>query len=276
MSTWFITGTSRGFGALIAKTALEHGHNVVATARNPERIDVGVGNSDRLLSLRLDVTDVGGIQPAVDAAVERFGAIDVLVNNAGSGINGPLEETTDEQIRALFELNVFSVINVTKAVLPVMRAQRAGRIVNIGSRAGIGSDPGSSVYDSTKHAVEGITGALALELAPLGIQVAVIEPGVFRTDFLDPTSMTWTTARIADYRGGPADATRDWIDNNNHAQLGDPVKGAQLIYDFVTTEPMPPRLPMGLDAVEAIERRAASNLADLAPWRERSVATAHG
>lgn len=276
MSTWFITGTSRGFGAEIAKVALEHGHDVVATARDTDRIADSVGVSDRLLALSLDVTETTKIQPAVDAAVQRFGTIDVLVNNAGRGLLGPMEEATEEQVRALFDLNVLAVVNLTRAVLPVMRAQRSGRIVNIGSRSGLGPNAGSAIYDATKHALEGLTGALALEVAPFGIQATVIEPGVFRTDFLDPSSMEPTGTLIADYEDGPAGRTfTEWIEQNNHAQLGDPVKGARLIYEVATADTMPPRLPMGRDAVEVIERRATDDLAALAPWRDRSLATAH-
>ncbi|MDQ1041637.1 NAD(P)-dependent dehydrogenase (short-subunit alcohol dehydrogenase family) [Streptomyces sp. V3I8] len=276
MSTWFITGTSRGFGAQIAGVALEEGHNVVATARDPERIAAGLGTSPRLLAQPLDVTDTTRIQPAVDAAVQRFGTIDVLVNNAGRGLLGPMEETTEEQVRALFDLNVLAVVNLTRAVLPVMRAQRSGRIVNIGSRTGLGPNAGSSVYDATKHALEGLTGALALEVAPLGIQVTIVEPGVFRTDFLDPSSLELTRETITDYEDGPAGrAYRERIEQNNHAQLGDPVKGARLIYEVATADTMPPRLPMGRDAVEVIERRAVDDPAALAPWRDRSLATAH-
>jgi len=278
VSTWFITGASRGFGALIAATALEHGHNVVATARNVDRIARSVretGGSGRLLALPLDVTDSSRIRPAIDAAVDRFGAIDVLVNNAGRGLLGPLEETTEDEVRALCDLNVFAVINMIRAVLPVMRAQRSGRIVTIGSRAGLGHDAGSALYDASKHALEGVTGSLALEVAPFGIQATVIEPGVFRTDFLDPSSLVRTGNHIADYDDGPAgEQQRAWIRENNHLQFGDPVKGAKLIYEAVMTDPMPPRLPMGRDAVDVIERRAAGDIAALAPWRERSLATA--
>ncbi|GAB3914459.1 hypothetical protein GCM10011575_44930 [Microlunatus endophyticus] len=156
-----------------------------------------------------------------------------------------------------------------------MRAQRSGRIVNIGSRAGLGPDAGSSIYNASKYALEGITGALALELAPFGIQATVIEPGVFRTDFLDSSSLAQTASSITDYDDGPAGREhREWIEQNNHLQLGDPVKGAALIYEAVTTDPMPPRLPMGRDAVEVLEQRAVDDVAALAPWRERSLATA--
>ncbi|NUR97617.1 MAG: SDR family NAD(P)-dependent oxidoreductase, partial [Kribbellaceae bacterium] len=187
-TTWFITGANRGFGYEIAKTALAAGDAVVSTARNPQQAAEALGDhGDRLLTARLDVTDPVSIEQAVAEAVDRFGRIDVLVNNAGYGQLGVFEELTPEQIQRQFDTNVFGVFDVTRAVLPILRAQRSGRIITIASISGITSGAGSSMYSATKFAVTGWSEGLAEELAPLGIHVTVVHPGMFSTDFLDPS-----------------------------------------------------------------------------------------
>ncbi|MET8287040.1 SDR family NAD(P)-dependent oxidoreductase [Streptomyces sp. NPDC051639] len=275
MTTWFVTGASRGIGAEIARAALADGNNVVVGVRNPERVPADLRNSDKVLAVALDVTDHDSIPQAVDAAVDRFGGIDVLVNNAGRGLLGALEEITDAEARSLFDLNVFGLINVTRAVLPVMRKQGAGKLVHIGSRSGFEGEPGVSLYSASKFAVAGISEALSAEMAPFGIQSMVVEPGVFRTDFLDASSLSVAENRIADYDNTPAHVTLDWIDQANHAQLGDPVKGAALIVEAASGENLPTHLYLGRDTLERLDARYEQVQKDLAPWREKSAATAH-
>jgi len=189
MRTWLITGASRGFGTLIAERALRAGDAVIATARKPQDITDRLGEHPNLLALRLDVTREDEAHQAVAEGIKRFGRIDVLINNAGFGVLGAVEETSASETERLFATNVFGLLNVTRAVLPHMRARRRGRIINISSIGGYQAYMGWGVYGSTKFAVEGISEALHQELAPLGIQVTVVEPGFFRTDFLDEQSL---------------------------------------------------------------------------------------
>jgi NAD(P)-dependent dehydrogenase (short-subunit alcohol dehydrogenase family) len=275
MATWFVTGASRGIGAEIARAALADDNNVVVAVRNPERVPDDLKKSENVFAVALDVTDDDSIPRAVEAAVERFGGIDVLVNNAGRGLLGALEEITDAEARSLFDLNVFGLVNVTRAVLPVMRGQGSGKLVHIGSRSGFEGEPGVSLYSASKFAVAGISEALSAELAPFGIQSMVVEPGVFRTDFLDSSSLSVAANRIADYDDTPAHVTLDWIDQANHAQLGDPVLGAALIVEVTGTEKLPTHLYLGRDTLERLEVKYRQVQDDLAPWREKSAATAH-
>ena len=275
MATWFITGASRGIGAELARACLAHGDDVVVAVRNPDRLPPDLKSSPHVLGVPLDVTDQDGIPQAVQTALDRFGGIDVLVNNAGRGLLGALEEITDAEARSLFDLNVFGLINVTRAVLPVMRKQGSGKIVNIGSRSGFEGEPGVSMYSASKFAVAGISEALSAEMAPFGIQSMVVEPGVFRTDFLDSSSLSVAAERIGDYDGTPAHVTLDWIDQANHAQLGDPVKGAALIYEVTSTDTLPMHLYLGQDTIDRLEVKVRQIESDLAPWREKSAATAH-
>ncbi|MEJ8655055.1 SDR family NAD(P)-dependent oxidoreductase [Streptomyces sp. MS1.AVA.4] len=275
MATWFVTGASRGIGAEIARAALAEGNNVVVGVRNPERVPDDLKNSDRVLAVALDVSDNDSIPQAVEAAVDRFGGIDVLVNNAGRGLLGALEEITDAEARSLFDLNVFGLINVTRAVLPVMRKQGSGKLVHIGSRSGFEGEPGVSLYSASKFAVAGVSEALAAEMAPFGIQSMVVEPGVFRTDFLDASSLSVAANRIADYDNTPAHVTLDWIDKANHAQLGDPVKGAALIVEVTSGDKLPTHLYLGRDTLERIEAKVRQISNDVSAWREKSTATAH-
>ncbi|MCR3728483.1 NAD(P)-dependent dehydrogenase (short-subunit alcohol dehydrogenase family) [Streptomyces umbrinus] len=247
----------------------------MVAVRNPERVPADLKDSDRVFTVALDVTDNDSIPRAVDAAVERFGGIDVLVNNAGRGLLGALEEITDAEARSLFDLNVFGLINVTRAVLPVMRKQGSGKLVHIGSRSGFEGEPGVSLYCASKFAVAGISEALSAEMAPFGIQSVVVEPGVFRTDFLDSSSLSVAANRITDYDDTPAHVTLDWIDRANHAQLGDPVKGAALIVEVASAEKLPTHLYLGRDTLERLDVKYQQVQDDLAPWREKSAATGH-
>ncbi|GGJ33528.1 SDR family oxidoreductase [Streptomyces brasiliensis] len=274
MATWFITGAARGLGLEIALAALRGGDTVVAAARDPRKLPEELRASDRVLGVALDVTRSEEITAAVEAAVERFGTIDVLVNNAGRGLLGALEEITDAEARSLFDLNVFALINMTRAVLPVMRAAEAGKIVHIGSRSGFEGEPGVSMYSASKAAVSGIAEALAVELEPFGIQSMVVEPGVFRTDFLDTSSLSTSAGRIPAYDGTPAHVTLDWADTANHRQLGDPVKGAALIHEVVGGDKLPGHLALGRDAIERQLVKIQSLQEDLKAWQDKSAATA--
>ncbi|GAA4669264.1 MULTISPECIES: SDR family NAD(P)-dependent oxidoreductase [Amycolatopsis] len=273
MSVWFVTGASRGLGAEIARAAVAGGEDVAVAVRNPDRLPEDL--KGRVFAVALDVTRADDIPAAVRQVTDRFGRIDVLVNNAGRGLLGALEEITDAEARSLFDLNVFGLINVTRAVLPVMRAQGGGKLVHIGSRSGFEGEPGVSMYSASKFAVAGISEALSAELEPFGIQSMVVEPGVFRTDFLDRSSLSVAAHRIPEYDGTPAHATLDWIDEANHTQLGDPVRGAALIHRVTSGDKLPQHLLLGRDAFDRWEVKVARMADDIAPWRDESVATAH-
>lgn len=273
MKTWFITGASRGFGAKIAAAALSRGDNVVATARNPADVVQRLGEHRALLALPLDVTDEAQARDAAAAAVARFGRIDVLLNNAGYGLMGAVEEASAAEVERLYRTNVFGLLNVTRAVLPYLRAQRSGRVLNISSIGGYRGAAGFGVYSSTKFAVEGLSEALHAELAPLGVQVTVVEPGYFRTDFLDATSLSVSPARIEDYNATAAGQVRTVAVGLNHAQPGDPDRLAQVLIEFVDTANPPVRLPLGSDTVAAIEAKHAADAAILAEWGPVSVST---
>ncbi|MEO3795957.1 SDR family oxidoreductase [Nonomuraea sp. B10E15] len=275
MSTWFITGASRGLGLQIARTAVAHDDTVVAAVRDPAGLPDDLKRSDRVLGVRLDVTRSEEIVQAVESATQRFGSIDVLVNNAGRGLLGALEEITDAEARSLFDLNVFALANLIRAVLPGMRAAGRGKIVNIGSRSGFEGEPGVSMYAASKFAVAGISEALSAELAPFGIQCMVVEPGVIRTDFLDASSLSTAKHRIGAYDGTPAHVTLDWAGTANHTQLGDPVKSAALIYEVTCQDKLPGHLYLGPDTLERLQVKLDRIEQDAASWREKSAATAH-
>src|SRR6185312_14731913 len=235
---WFITGASRGIGALIADAALADGNTVVAAGRNIQAIKERLGNSPALLPVALDVTDEAQAKAAVQSAVEKFGRIDVLINNAGFGLMGAVEESADKDVRRMYDTNVFGLLNVTRAVLPTMRAQRHGHVINISSIGGYRGAAGFGVYSSTKFAVEGISEALRDELKPLGIHVTVVEPGYFRTDFLDASSLIVAPEVIDDY-DATSGAVRRIAAQMNHNQPGDPKKLAAAMVTLVDA-PNPP------------------------------------
>ena len=226
----------------------------------------------RLLAGPLDVTDELQAQKAVEAAVARFGRIDVLLNNAGFGLLGAVEEASAQDVERLYRTNVFGLLAVTRAVLPQMRAQKSGRILNISSIGGYRGAAGFGVYCSTKFAVEGLSEALHTELAPLGIKVTVVEPGYFRTDFLDATSLSVSGNRISDYNNTSGHVRQVAVDLN-HEQPGDPEKLAQVLVKFVDAPNPPVRLPLGSDTVRTIEAKHAADAAILAEWRSVSVST---
>ncbi|MFJ7947603.1 oxidoreductase [Streptomyces sp. NPDC096354] len=275
MSTWFITGASRGFGLEIARQALERGDDVVATARNVQGVEKKLSQyGDRVLAVALDVTDESQAHAAVEAAVGAFGSIDVLVNNAGRGVLGAVEETSDAGLRSVYATNVFGLANVTRAVLPVMRRQRSGRILNLSSIGGSRGAPGFGVYCSTKFAVEGLSEAMHGELAPLGIQVVIVEPGYFRTDFLDPTSLRTEGRTISDY-AATAGAVRDAVPGLNHDQPGDPVKGAAAMLVLADADNPPLRAQLGSDCAAAMDGKIAQLQEETNAWRELALSTDH-
>jgi len=269
---WFITGASRGFGLLIARDALARGDSVAAAARNPQVVVDALGEHPNLLPLQLDVTSEAAAIAASQAAIERFGRIDVLVNNAGYGILGAVEEASADEVRRNYETNVFGLLHVTRAVLPAMRKQRSGRIFNISSVGGYSSYHGWGIYCSTKFAVEGLSEALAVELAPLGIQVTVVEPGFFRTDFLDATSLAETATRIEDYKD-TVGAMRIFAAGVNHAQPGDPAKLSQALLKLADAAQPPLRLQLGSDTVARTYAKHQQVEQELAQWKELALST---
>ncbi|WP_327371554.1 SDR family NAD(P)-dependent oxidoreductase [Streptomyces sp. NBC_01217] len=229
---------------------------------------------DRLLAVAVDVTDESQVQAAVAAAVERFGRIDVLVNNAGRGLLGAVEEASADEVHSVFDTNVFGLLSVSRAVLPVLRGRRSGRVINISSVGGFAAGAGWGIYAGTKFAVEGISEAMRAELLPLGIFTTVVEPGVFRTDFLDSSSLHDTGRTIEDYAES-AGRTRDWARQTSHAQPGDPVKAAAAIVELAQAEQPPLRLQLGADCVARVEAKLASVADELAQWRQLALSTGY-
>ena len=266
---WLVTGAGRGLGVDIAKAALAAGHAVVATGRNPEKVSAAVGEHDDLLAVRLDVTDTAEGESAVAAAVDRFGRIDVLVNNAGNFNAGFFEELSPEEFRAQIETTFFGPVNVTRAVLPVMRAQRSGLVITISSTAGLEGGEFTSAYAASKFAVEGWMESLAPEVAPFGIRTMLVEPGFFRTELLTPESTKYAASSIEDYAERTEQTVTAWKAMNGQ-QGGDPAKLADALVRLAGQEEPPLRFAAGADAVAAFERRANNLLAQANAYRELS------
>jgi NAD(P)-dependent dehydrogenase (short-subunit alcohol dehydrogenase family) len=269
---WMITGASRGFGARMARAALERGDAVVATGRKPEAVIEALGAHPKLLALALDVTRETQAHEVVAAALARFGRIDVLVNNAGYGLLGAVEEASADEVRRLYETNVFGLLNVTRAVLPAMRRQHAGRIMNFSSVGAVRSAAGFGVYCSTKFAVEGLSEALRAELAPLGIHVTSVQPGYFRTDFLDSSSLAVSPSTIEDY-AQTAGKVRTLASQISHNQPGNPEFLAQAILALADAPQPPARLPLGSDTLQAIEQKLALVRQETDQWRAVAAST---
>jgi NAD(P)-dependent dehydrogenase (short-subunit alcohol dehydrogenase family) len=251
---WFITGSSSGFGRALAEEALRRGDRVVATARRPEALaDLAATAPDRVLLVPLDVTRPAEVRAAVDAALARFGAIDVLVNNAGFSILGALEETSDDDLRATMELMFFGAVATTRAVLPHMRERRRGTVVQITSVGGLTTSPGFGAYCAAKHALEGLSECLALEAAPFGLRVLIVEPGAFRTALFGSAFRRMPAHPAYATTVGPV---RDWVAATDGQQAGDPAKAAAAIADAVAA-PGPLRLPLGADAVDLMRAKLA-------------------
>jgi NAD(P)-dependent dehydrogenase (short-subunit alcohol dehydrogenase family) len=271
---WFVTGAGRGMGVEIVKAALAAGYAVVATGRNRDAVAKVLGEADDLLVVKLDVTRPEDAQAAVAAAVNRFGHVDVLVNNAGNFYAGFFEELSPEDFRAQIETNLFGPINVTRAMLPVMRARRRGLIVTISSTGGIVGQAFVSAYSAAKFGVEGWMESLAPEVAPFGIRTMLVEPGFFRTELLTDDSTKWPTPSIDDY----AAKTRQTVDawkKMNGLQGGDPAKLAAALLQLASQTEPPLRWPAGADAVETFEKKARELLYQANAYRGLSSSLAH-
>jgi NAD(P)-dependent dehydrogenase (short-subunit alcohol dehydrogenase family) len=266
---WLVTGAGRGLGAEIARAALEAGHAVVATARNTGTVTAALGKDDDLLAVKLDVTDPAAAEPAARAAVERFGRIDVLVNNAGNFYAGFFEEISPPDFRAQVETTLFGPVNVTRAVLPVMRAQRSGLVVAISSTAGIAGQEFCTAYAAAKFGVEGWIESLTPEVAPFGIRTMLVEPGFFRTELLTPESTTYAEPSIGDYAERTKQTIAAWNAMNGQ-QGGDPAKLASALVQLAGQQEPPLRWVAGADAVEVVENKAKDLLAQAGAYRELS------
>jgi NAD(P)-dependent dehydrogenase (short-subunit alcohol dehydrogenase family) len=264
---WLVTGSSSGFGREIARAALAAGNTVVATARRPEVPEL----DDRAHQLALDVTDPDAIHTAVGETLDRFGRIDVLVNNAGFGSVGAVEELTMEELRAACEVMFFGAVELTKAVLPHMRERRSGTIVQMSSQGGQVSPPGFGAYCAAKFALEAISVALADEVAPFGVRVLIVEPGSFRTSL---AGRSMKRSRIIDDYGETSGRTRAFVDDMDGKQPGDPAKAARAILRAVDADDAPLRLALGADAVEALRAEHRRRARDLDAWEAVSVDTA--
>ncbi len=269
--TWFITGASSGFGAAFARHALEQGHNVVVTARRLDKLEqIAAIAPDRVMAMQMDVTDPAQIAEAIAATEDRFGGIDVLINNAGYGIVGAVEESPEVELRAMMETNFFGAVAVTQAALPMMRKRRKGAIVMMSSLGGQLSFGGFGPYSASKFALEGMTEALAQEIAPFGLKAMIVEPGAFRTEFADSALRHMPRINAYDEIVG---GTRDFAKGMHGTQAGDPMKAASAIEAALESERTPLRLALGDDAINAIRDHSEDLLAELAVWEQvgRSV-----
>ena len=272
---WLVTGAGRGLGVDIAKAALAAGHTVVATGRKPERVASVLGSSDDLVVVALDVTDPAAAEAAVRAAMDQFGRLDVLVNNAGNFNAGFFEELSPDEFRAQIETTLFGPINLTRAALPIMRAQRAGLIVTISSTAGIVGGEFLSAYAASKFGVEGWQESLAPEVAPYGIKTMLVEPGFFRTELLTPESTEYAESSIADYAERTEQTVAAWKSMNGR-QVGDPAKLADALVHLAALDEPPLRFPAGADAVATFENRAKLLLEQADAHRDLSSNLSHG
>lgn len=271
---WFITGAGRGMGVDIAQAALVAGNAVVATGRNTDAVTRAIGESEDLLAVKLDVNSPEDARAAVAAAVERFGRIDVLVNNAGNFYAGFFEEITPDDFRAQVETNLFGPVNVTRAVLPIMRAQRSGLVIQISSTAGINGGEFVSAYAASKFGVEGWIESLTPEVAPFGIGTMLVEPGFFRTELLTPESTSYAKSTIDDYAEKTRQTVAAWSGMSG-LQGGDPAKLAKALIQLASQDEPPLRWAAGADAVADLERKAQLLLAQADAYRELSSSLAH-
>lgn len=269
---WFITGASSGFGEAFARYALDRGYRVVATARDPRKLShLEALAPDRVLVHALDVTRSGDAEAAVSATLARFGRIDVAINNAGYGIVGAVEETPEAELRAQVETNFFGAVAVTQAVLPTLRRQRSGAIVNISSLGGQLSFAGFSAYSASKFALEGMSEALAQEVAPFGVKVLIVEPGQFRTNLAGPSMRHMPRMDVySDVVGG----TRQFAHDMHGTQPGDPLKAAAAIETALQASETPLRLQLGADAIDAVRGHSTMLLKDLTTWEALARDTA--
>jgi NAD(P)-dependent dehydrogenase (short-subunit alcohol dehydrogenase family) len=272
-NTWFITGSSRGLGRSLTEAILAKGDNVAATARNPEQLnDLVEKYPNQILPIKLDVTDYDAVYDAVATAVKHFGRIDVLVNNAGFGIVGAAEAFTEEQVRSQLETNLYAPIEITRAVLPYMRKQRAGRILQISSIGGRVGNASVSIYQAAKFGLGGFTEALAKEVAPLGILVTSVEPGGFRTDWAG-ASMTYAPT-VEGYET-TVGARTELFQSGNFTPMGDPDKAAKVMIDLVASPEPPIHLVLGSEAIGMLKHADAARTAEMEKWLSVSISTDH-
>lgn len=272
MPTWFITGCSTGLGRELALAVLRRGWNAVVTARDPQRVaDVVAQFPDTALALPLEVGDHAQVESAVAEATERFGAIDVLVNNAGHGFRAAVEEAEDDEVAELFATNFFGPVDLITTVLPQMRERLSGTIVNVSSIGAPRSNPASGYYSATKSALESVSDALAREVAPLGIHMLVLEPGALRTEF-SGGSLLQSRREIDDY-AGTAGLRRKENDRTHGTQPGDPARAAETVVDVVAAGDPPFRLLLGSDAVAVVREELTGRLAEIDAWSGTSAAT---
>lgn len=271
---WLITGCSTGFGRELATNALHAGHKVIVTARKTDDIkDIVEGFPQTSLAVTLDVTKPEDIKSAVEGSLEKFGRIDVLVNNAGIGYFGAVEESEEEEVRRMFDINFFGLANMTKEVLPIMRKQRSGHIVNIASIGGLVSFPAVGFYNATKYAVDGLSESLAKECAPLGIKVTVIAPSGFRTDWAGRSANN-SKIVIDDY-ATTAGQNKSNIRGNSGNQPGDPVRAAKAIIKAVESENPPLRLLLGAGAMKGARNKIIELQRDFDAWEETTLGADH-
>jgi len=271
---WFVTGASRGLGVDIAKAALAAGHAVVATGRDPAKVTKAVGVHEDLLSLKLDITRPEDAQAAVTAAVEKFGRIDVLVNNAGNFYAGFFEELSPDQVRHQIETLLFGPMNVVRAALPAMRKQRSGLLLTISSTAGISGGMFCTAYAAAKFGVEGWMESLTPEVAPFGIRTMLVEPGFFRTELLTSNSTTFARPSINDYAERTRETVSAWRGMDGK-QGGDPAKLAKALVQLAALEEPPARFAAGADAIQTFETKATTLLAQANAHRELSSSLSH-
>jgi NAD(P)-dependent dehydrogenase (short-subunit alcohol dehydrogenase family) len=268
---WYVTGASQGLGLALIKKLLDNGYRVAATSRNAHTLSQAVGliDKDRFLPLAVDLNNLDCIDESIQQTLAAFGRIDVVVNNAGYGMASTVEETDDRAIRNIFDVNVFATIDVVKSVLPVMRSQRSGYIINIGSVAGFVGAPGWSVYSATKAAVAAFSEVIALDAKEFGIKVTVVEPSGFRTGFLTKKSLEFTTAKIEGYEA--VKHSQDRYLSMNGQQAGDPDRAAEILMELAESAEPPMHLFLGNDAYNRASEKLASMFAELEQWKSITI-----
>lgn len=271
---WFVTGASKGFGLEIVKAALASGDKVVATVRNnAARLQEDLGNPEDLLVVTMDVVKEDEVKNAVSGAINRFGKLDIVVNNAGYGIVAAIEEASDEEVRRQYDTNVFGLLNVVRSVLPHLRENKSGHIINISSLFGYGAIPAWALYGSTKYAVEGISEGLALELAPFNIKVTSLAPGLFRTQFLNSQSYSYAANHISDYDGTVVGQMKNVPDSLHGNQPGDPAKLAKVVVELAAVENPPLHLPVGKDSLQTYQTSSARISEEIESWANKFTPT---
>ncbi|MBO9200206.1 MULTISPECIES: SDR family NAD(P)-dependent oxidoreductase [Niastella] len=268
---WYVTGASQGLGLILVKKLLAGGYRVAATSRNVQKLKeaVGVIDADRFLPLVVDINNLDCIDESVQQTLATFGSIDVVVNNAGYGMSGTVEEIEEQELRHIFDVNVFAAINVVKKILPVMRKQRSGYIINIGSVAGFVGAPGWAIYSATKAALAAFSEVLALDLKEFGIKVTVVEPSGFRTGFLTPNSLAYTESKIDGYHA-VKDTAKRYLAGNG-IQPGDPDRASEILIEMAESKQPPLHLYLGQDAYNRASNKLTTMTEELAAWKSVTV-----